>query len=528
MLTILTRNKYFPFQVLVFAAFVVFMLFSWQGNIVSSSYNLLMDEGFLWYGAQRVMLGEVPVRDFMSYEPGRYYWSAALMSLWGDNGIMALRGTVAVFQVIGLFVGLLLIAHTAKKQNLFYLLLSAITLVTWMFPHFRLFDISLSIFLIGLLTFLVQNPTTRGYFFAGLGVGLVAVFGRNHGAYGIVGTIGVMVWLNIKKEGGTGLIKGFMLWSAGVTVGFMPILLMALLVPGFAVAFVENVLLLFEKKAATIPSPVPWPWRVDFATWSLESWTPEIVIRGVLIGLFFIAIVVFVVLSIAWVVSQKLRGRQVSPALVASSFSALPYAHYAYGRSDISTLPLSIFPLLIGCLVILAMQPAKVKWTLAIMLCAASIFVTYTQSPGYICRWSSWFQCVNIEISGSNMLVEPVTANDVRLLRKLADQYALDGQSFIATPFWPGAYALLERKSPMWAIYSLWPRNDDFQRREIERIKDSEPGFVLIIEDDLDGREELRFKNTNKLIYQYLVNNFQLLPNKLNGQSIYIKRGSTF
>ena len=81
---------------------------------------------------------------------------------------------------------------------------------------------------------------------------------------------------------------------------------------------------------------------------------------------------------------------------------------------------------------------------------------------------------------------------------------------------------------PMWGIYPLLPRSADFQRKEIERIKDSEPEFVLISEDGLNGRDDLRFKNTNKLIYQYLVNNFQLLPNKLNGQSVYIKRGSSF
>jgi len=517
MLTIITKNKLFPLQILIFAAFVVFILIKWQGNII---FNL-WDEGFLWYGAQRVMLGEVPVRDFMSYDPGRYYWSAALMSLWDDNGIMTLRGAVAIFQAIGLFTGLLLIARAAKKQNLFYLLLAAITLVAWMFPNFRLFDISLSIFSIGLLTFLIQNPTTRGYFFAGLGFGLLAVFGRNHGVYGIAGSIGVMVWLNIKREGGPGLIKGFALWAGGVTVGFMPIILMALLVPGFAVAFLENVLLLFEKKTTTIPLPVPWPWRVDFATLSLGK-----TIREVLRGLFYIAIGVFGVLSIIWVVSQKLRNKQVSPTLVAVAFLALPYAHHAYGRAAITQLPVGIFPLLIGCLVILATQSAKVKWSLALMLCTASVYATYKTLPGWVCRASK--PCVNIEISGSNMLVQPDTASDVRLLRKLADQYTPDGQSFIATPFWPGAYALLERKSPMWAIYALWPRNDDFQREEIERIKDSEPEFVLIFEHALDGREDRRFKNTNKLIYQYLVNNFQLLPNKLNGQSIYIKRGSTF
>lgn len=61
------------------------------------------------------------------------------------------------------------------------------------------------------------------------------------------------------------------------------------------------------------------------------------------------------------------------------------------------------------------------------------------------------------EISGSNLLINPGQTNDVKLLRRLARQYAPDGQSSIATPFWPSAYSLLERKSPMWEIYALWP-----------------------------------------------------------------------
>lgn len=162
---------------LFLAAFVVIGFFILEGNI---GFNL-WDEGFLWYGAQRVMLGEVPIRDFMAYDPGRYYYLAALMSLLGNNGIIALRIAVAIFQTMGLFVGLLLIARTVKKQNFFYLLLSVVILAVWMFPRHKLFDISLSILLIGILAYLVQNPTSRRYLFTGLCVGLVAIFGRNHG-----------------------------------------------------------------------------------------------------------------------------------------------------------------------------------------------------------------------------------------------------------------------------------------------------------------------------------------------------------
>lgn len=495
------ENKLLVFQILAFASFVVFASFLWQGHKGFS----LWDEGFLWYGAQRVMLGEVPVRDFMSYDPGRYYWSAALMSLWGDNGIVALRGAVAVFQVIGLFIALLLIARSVRTANFPYLFLSAITLVVWMYPRHKLFDISLSILLIGVLAFLVQRPTSRRYFLAGLYVGLIAVFGRNHGMYGVLGSLGVMVWLTIKRVDEPGFIKGATLWAIGVMAGFAPILLMILLVPGFASAFWKSLLFFLEIKATNLTLPVPWPWRVAFDSVSVGK-----AIRGVLVGLFFIAMIVFGILAIAWVTWQKFHKRDVSSTLVAAAFLALPYAHYAYSRADVSHLAKSIFPLLVGCLVLLATQPARIKWPLALMLCGAGLWVMMHFHPGWQCRASK--QCVNIEISGSELSIDAGTASEIALLRKLAAQYAPNGQSFIAAPFWPGAYPLLERKAPMRDIYALFPRSEDYQQLEIERIKAANPGFILIFDFPLDGREELRFRNTHALVHQYISDNFELLP----------------
>lgn len=144
------------------------------------------------------------------------------------------------------------------------------------------------------------------------------------------------------------------------------------------------------------------------------------------------------------------------------------------------------------------------------MLCGASLWVMMHFHPGWQCRAGK--QCVNIEIPGSELSVGAGTASEFALLRKLAAQYAPNGQNFIATPFWLGAYPLLERKSPMHEIYALFPRSESYQQLEIERIKSANPGVILIFNFPLDGREELRFRNTRALIHQYVLDNFELLP----------------
>lgn len=495
------KTRRLAIQLLALTSFVVFFAFSWQGNKGFS----LWDEGYLWYGVQRAMLGEVPIRDFMAYDLGRYYWSAALMSLWKDNGIIALRVTAAIFQFLGLLTALFLIARVQKKHSFSYLFLAAITLMAWMLPRHKFFDISLSILLMGVLVFLIEKPTNRRYFLAGLCVGLVAIFGRNHGMYGVAASIGVILWLRIQRVESGSLLKNLSIWATGIVVGYTPMLAMLLLVPDFAGAFVKSILFLFELKGTNLPLPVPWPWRVSF-----ESMPMGDAIRGVLIGMFFIALIVLGLLSLVWVIRQRLQNRHVGPELAAASFLALPYAHYAYSRADVAHLSQGIFPLLVGCMVVLATQPAKIKWISGVVLCTVTLYVTYVFQPGWQCHVPK--QCVNIEVSGNTLWVDPGTAYEVNLLRKMTDQYASDGQSFIAAPFWPGAYALLERRSPLWEIYATVPRSRDFQEAEIERLRREKPRFALILDVALDGRDELRYKNSHPLCYQYIQDSFERLP----------------
>ena len=496
------------------AAAITLALFIWEGHVGFS----LWDEGYLWYGAQRVLAGEVPVRDFGAYDPGRYYWSAGLMALWGDAGIMALRASVAVFQALGLWVGIALLVRHSARRDLVLWLLAAITLAVWMFPRHKLFDISVSMALVGALAGLVRQPTARRYLLAGLCVGVAAVFGRNHGVYGAVGSLGVIGYLAIRTRETTPWIKGPVAWALGVVAGYLPVLLMLIVIPGFARAFWEHQVLLLIEGGATLPIPVPWPWRVP-----VGSLSPIAAISGLLAGVWFAALLVGGVAAPVWAIRQKLRAEAVSPLFVACAFLILPYAHHGLSRSDIAHLSQATFPLLLGVFAILIDRPRWPRRSAAALIASASVFLMLPQHPGWQCRGGA---CTTVEVSGSRLTIDPATARNVALLRSLADAHAPGGGAVLVVPFWPGAYALLNRQSPVYDIFVLRARSRAFQEAEIRRIVDARPGLVVVLDQPLDGNDAYRFRNNRPLIYAHLRDNFAKLDSADSDPSyeVYVPR----
>jgi hypothetical protein len=482
---------------LVVAAILVAASVIWQG---SSGFNL-EDEGFLWYGAQRALRGEVPIRDFMSYDPGRYYWSAALMLLFHDDGIMILRYGAAAFQGIGLFVALFLLLRRQPRVDVTWFILAATTLLLWMYPRHKLFDISLSILLVGLLTILVERPSRMHFFLVGIGVGLTAVFGRNHGLYGLVGILGISIYLACAGTTVRDLMLGLLCCAVGVSVGFLPVLLMIAFVPGFAEAFWESIRLILERSETNLPLPVPWPWLVPIK----ELARTEAASR-VIMGAIFLALPAFAAFTIVWVVRRARQQKTLAPEIVACAAMMVPYAQYVYSRADIGHLAQGIFPFLIGALLLLGYAPQMTRWLASLAIAGASTLIMLPIHPGWQCRAKS--QCVALDVAGDLLQAPPEAARAVGMLQTVTARYVPEGRSFLVAPLWPGAYALLKRRSPMWDIYALLPRSEPFQRREIERIKAANPSLVLILDVPNDGRDDLRFRNTHPLIERFIRENF--------------------
>jgi hypothetical protein len=447
----------------------------------------------------------------------------------GDNGIIALRIACAIFQAIGLFIAMLLLIKEARRPEFLFWLLATIILLLWMFPLLKSFDFTASLALIGSLAFLIRNPSRERYFLTGLCVGFFAFIGRNHGLYGVVGSLAAIVYISFAKDTLKSIIKNLAFWSIGIVTGYLPMLGMLAFVPDFARILLKGALIQLKQKSTNLPLPVPWPWDVTFAHQNMLS-----AICNVMVGSLFIVILAYGVIGIACAVWLKSRNKAISPALLASFFLALPYAHYAYSRADAEHLALGIFPFLIGGLIgVEALQGAR-KWCLLSLFLLVTILIQLPQYPWATCYLANL--CVKAEVAKDKLLIERGSAKNLAVLNRLAEQYAPHDRAFLIVPSSPAAYAAFGRKSPLWEVSSYFFCDQNFEREEIERLKQANPGFVIIDDVAQDGREALRFSNIRPLLNAYILQNFMPLQAQefyhLNGSidrayHIYIAKGAS-
>ncbi|WP_139351567.1 hypothetical protein [Rhodanobacter sp. C06] len=488
----------------------------------------LWDEGYLWYGVQRVLHGEVPIRDFMSYDLGRYYWAAGVLWLFDVHGIVAVRAATELFSTLGVVAAAWLVLRGSNGNGLMRLGLCAVAVVLcllWMVPWWKGYDAAISIILVASLARVLTSPSPVRFLVHGVVIGVAAVFGKNHGFYGVVACLLATpaLMLRVAPPAWRRCIPA---WLAGVTVGFSPILLGLVLDHQFAVMFWESIrFLLFEYHGTNLPLPVPWPWTVH----GDGALTQALLARWVTGGMFLL-LPLFCVIGMA-VVAHRLRrhGRIVHPEFVACVATAIPYLNVAFSRADASHLAQAIFPLLIGVLILPArgLGQALLRWLGFPLLALASLLVALPLHPWYQARTQPGWRVVDVR--GDALRMSDAAAVPVEAVESLAHRYVPSGGTLLAAPVWPGAYALLGIRSPVWEIYPLFPRSDSFQRQEIGRLQQARPSLVLVYDIGVDGREDLRYAHTHPVIWSYVQTNYRQLesPRELPELRVYIPKLST-
>lgn len=475
-----------------------------EGNVGFS----LWDEGYLWYGVQRTLLGEVPLRDFLSYDPGRYYWAASLLWIFHDHGIIGVRAATAAFMTIGSLAAVAFVWNNLDEAPPVRFLLGALTVLLcllWAMPWWKQYDEATSIFLTLSLARVLALPVRRRFFYHGIVVGLAAILGRNHGIYGLMACLLVAPMLMFVVDRSQ-WVQCVLAWLGGIVLGFSPILVGILVDRHFALMFWDSIrFLLFEYRGTNLPLPVPWPWTVDGS----QPFTPGLA-RSWLIGGVYVAMPLLCLLGLGLSCRSIWRDRQFThPAFTACIATAIFYLNVAYSRADLLHLAQSVYPLMLGLMLwpYIGKSGVIIRGSCAGLFTAISLWIALPMHPLYLMHSQpGWRQ---IEVKGERLWMDASFATSVTDIEQLASRYIQPGGTLLSIPVWPGAYALLGLKSPVYEIYALFPRSDVFQNREIARLQTTRPSLVLFNDIAVDGRDDLRYAKTHPRILDYIAGHYR-------------------
>jgi hypothetical protein len=472
------------------------------------------EEGFLWYGAVAVAHGAVPLRDFYSYDPGRYGWAAAWTPLVGE-GLLGLRISTAVFAALGLFCGLL----AARRAVTSRLVLAAVgvVLTLWLLPRNKLFEPAITMAAVLAAVALIERPTARRHCIAGALVGFGVFMGKNHGLYLGVAFFALILLLHLRGSGrGLRRLAGRLgAWTVGILLGAAPLLAMLALVPGFLRSYLDSMLFFVHEGRTNFPLPVPWPWRFQYS--GLTPWaaaqTFGISFCFLLTAAFFIAGAI----AVLCLSGPRLRRHALfAAAVVVGSV----YTHHAFSRADLAHLAPSIPPLLLGLVALpraagaAAANPAvrAGRWTrwlaaasVALVLCGITAATAVPAQPFF--RVLSGRPSVAAQVAGETLYLRPPTAGLLAWARIAAARIP-PGAPILMAPNLPGLYPFLGRTSPVYDIYPLWPAAGPLDRRMVDELRRHDVAWVILTDATVDRQEELTFANTHPQTWAYLQANF--------------------
>ena len=455
----------------------------------------------------------MPIRDFRSYDPGRYLWTAGCASLLG-SGVVGLRHANALFQVLGLFLALLSIRRVLHSR--WGLVLAGLVLSLWFFPSFKVYEHTAAVAAVFFALRLVEYPSLGRHFASGVVAGLAAFLGRNLGVYCLLASLGLALFLCFKDKSDPGtVVRRLGAGMVGAAVGYTPMLLMLLFIPGFFSSFIESILLLFGPGAPILPKSVPWPWTLGFPT-GLDIKELHRFCSSFLFVLF------PVVYLIAAVEILK-TGAGVLPSrslLIAATAVGLPFLHHAFMRPDLGHLGQVSHPFLMALLALpagLGLGPKKRALPLLFaFLLTISVLVVPWQLLPTVAK-------IRAAVSAEPSLRRHRIGNDQVWLSREKSKYLQaigtavsseggSAEDILIVPEMPGLYAVLGKTSPVWDPYPLFPAQVKLQRAMIEGLAEKNVAWALVSARQIDGMEARQFRRTHPLVWQYILREFDPVP----------------
>ncbi|MEA2693676.1 MAG: hypothetical protein QOJ16_3063 [Acidobacteriota bacterium] len=463
------------------------------------------EEGFQWYGSVAVAHGQVPLRDFYSYDPGRYYWNGAWAKVLGE-GVLALRLSTALFGTLGLFLGLLA-ARRALPRPWLLVPVGAVLLLS-MVPRNKLFESALAMAAVYAAVLLLERPSLGRHAGAGAVVGLAGFFGKNLGGYLLLAFLLLIAWQRwrLAAPGEPGLGRRLAAWAGGVALGASPLLLMLAFVPGFFRAYVDSILFFLQQGRTNFPLPVPWPWRVRHLALTLVG------LENLCLGVAFLLVPLVLAVSLVFLLRTRREDLGSRVLLLAAFPVGLFYAHHAFSRADLAHLGSSIQPVLLG-LVALPAALASRAWrraagaAVALVLAAVTLLAFLPASPLFQRLTTDLFWAY--KVAGDDLWLGPRMTDFLGWAEDAVGSHVPPGAPILMAPNMPGLYPFFGRLSPVWNVYPIWPSEGRLDQRMLGELKRRDVKWALLQNASVDGYEEFRFRNTHPEVWDYLMTEFE-------------------
>ena len=468
----------------------------------------LGDEGWLWYISQRTALGEVPLRDFFSYDPGRYYWSAAIFKLLGRNGFYEQLLANYLFAIIGLALTYFMMSRARLSRPVRIAILLLLGAVIG-FPRHKVYEQTISLIAVAAIAFVLEAPQKiKRWFLLGILIGLAAFFGRNSGVFCVIAIAVALTVLLVRREGPRPL-RALAALLGGTLLGYSPMLAMLVAVHGFAKPFFQSVLMT-PKWAWSLP--IPFPWHVHLR--GLDA-IDRLQARAVA------WLCVAVPLTYAVAIGRALRSRAklnvVEWLSVAASAAGSGFLLHAFYTADVFHIAEGVVPFLVaaGALSVYCWGKRMRGWSVA-LFCGMTFLVLASwlpMEPLVQClraRRNEPGEFTHLRIDGRGYLVPYLSAAIMQAAATAFHNCGGRDGGFFAAPYYPGLYAFLNTRAPSWDTYYLWPRSDQIQQAEIDDLQRNHTSlFLLNPTFAINGRESLEFARTNPKLLGYIKSHYQ-------------------
>lgn len=466
----------------------------------------LSDEGYLWYGTQRILHGEVPMRDFLAYDLGRYIYCAIFLLAFQDTGLMTIR--LATSPLIGILVGMMVFIVISNEKGTkwlsqaYYSVPVALLALVLVYPYYKVFDLAASVLLVLAVSNLFSRQNRISWGLLGFIVGLVAVINRNHGVYGVVASTLACVILMSMSNTNRPQAKDIAAWAIGILIGYTPTLFAFVFIDGFFQAFLHGIQEQFRLGQTNLPIPVPWPWLFDLRS---QGWLTSFL--HISKGLGFVLLIAFPIFGAAFLIRNRSAFGPSYTAFSAALCVAIPYSHYAFSRADFVHLTLPLYPVMIGLLTIPISARVSTKILFTILLIAISIYIS--DSP--VVKFYSNFErdWVKIIVRNDEVFVEEGEAQVYAKEIKAIESHAVPKGSFVALPNMPGLHAIYESRIPIYDIYILSKAEHTHEMMEVRGLNQLRPNLILISNHALDSNDSRRFSSFRPDMYKWINDHYR-------------------